>query len=272
MNHSLDNPYRGESRGRSDPVDVDVEEPDTLGEPGFHRAPGETALLLDGAGPVDISGYPGRLIAVEGTDGAGRSTQIALLREWLESHGFGVAYTALKRSRLVADGLQKAKQGHTMGRLTMDLFYATDFADRLDSYILPSLQAGFVVLTDRYIYSTMARSIVRGVDPEWIRDVYRFAPRPHAVFYIKTDVDRIIPRALAKGGFDYWESGMDFQEETDIYRSFRRYQGRVLEVFDTLASQHQLTVVDANQSVRDVFVRLRSGVREVVASMKGARV
>jgi dTMP kinase len=262
------------SRPHPDPrlaAHVDDEE-DLLGEVGFRRAVEDAPLLLSGAGAVDISAYPGRLIAVEGTDGTGRSTQIALLREWLESHGFGVAYTALKRSRLVADGLQKAKQGHTLGRLTMDLFYATDFADRLDGYILPSLQAGFVVLTDRYIYSTMARSIVRGVDPTWIRDVYSFAPRPHAVFYLKANVDQIIPRVLAKGGFDYWESGMDFQEEIDIHRSFRRYQERLLEVFDGLAASHSLMVVDANQSVRDVFVTLRAGVRAVVASMKGARV
>jgi dTMP kinase len=144
---------------------------------------------------------------LEATDGAGRSTQIALLREWLESHGFGVAHTALRRSRLAADGLKQAEQGHTLGARTMDLFYATDLADRLENFILPSLRAGSVVLTDRYIYSTIARAIVRGGEPDWIRDVYRFAPVPHAVSYLRVDLDHLTPRVLAGGGFDYWESG-----------------------------------------------------------------
>jgi dTMP kinase len=235
------------------------------------RAIGPSELIIDGSGPVDISEYPGRLIVVEGTDNAGRSTQIALLREWLESHGFGVAHTALRRGRLAAEGLYKAKQGHTLAARTMDLFYATDFADRLNNFIIPSLRAGFVVLTDRYVYSMMARSIVRGVERTWVRDVYRFAPRPHASFYMKIDLDQLIPRALAKRGFDYWESGMDFQEENDIYDSFIRYQSRLLKVYDELAVEHQMEVIDANKSIRESFVALRDGVMNVVGSMQGAQ-
>ncbi|MEM7227174.1 MAG: thymidylate kinase [Planctomycetota bacterium] len=229
-------------------------------------------MFIDGSAPVDISEYPGRLIVVEGTDNAGRSTQIALLREWLESRGFGVAHTALRRGRLASEGLESAKQGHTLAPITMDLFYATDFADRLDNFILPSLRAGFVVLTDRYVYSTMARSIVRGVDPEWIGDIYQFAPRPHASFYLKIGLEHLIPRVLAKRGFDYWESGLDFQEESDIFASFVRYQTRLLNTFDQLAVDHDLRVVDANGSIRDSFVALRDGITEVVSSMQGARV
>ncbi len=226
-------------------------------------------LRPTGAGPVDISRYPGRLIVVEGTDGAGRSTQMALLREWLEARGYGVAHTALTRSRLVGEGLRKAKQGHTLGRQTMDLFYATDFADRLENQILPALRAGFVVLTDRYIYSAMARSIARGGDPEWVRRVYAFAPQPHAVYYLKIDVARLAPRVLAKGGFDYWESGLDCQEETDTYRSFVRYQKRLLGIFDQLADQQSFTVIDANRDVLPVFRDLKSGVTKIVSSMQG---
>jgi dTMP kinase len=251
-------------------VAVEIEVGDSILEPGRQRGVVANGFVIDGHSPVDISTYPGRLIVLEGTDGTGRSTQIALLREWLESRGFGVAHTALKRSRLAADGLQKAKQGHTLGRLTWDLFYATDFADRLENFILPALRAGFIVLTDRYIYSTMARSIVRHVDPEWIREVYRFAPRPHAVFYLKVDLEHLTPRVLAKGGLDYWESGMDYQEETDIYRSFVRYQRRLLGVFDDLARQYGMRTVDANGSIRAVFGCLKAGVLDVVSSMKGA--
>jgi dTMP kinase len=130
---------------------VQVQVPEVVREPGFATPVAEKQHAVDGRGPIDISDYPGRLIVIESTDGAGRSTHIALLREWLESHGFGVAHTALKRSRLAAEGLAKAKEGHTLGRATMDLFYATDFADRLENFILPALRAGFVVLTDRYI-------------------------------------------------------------------------------------------------------------------------
>jgi dTMP kinase len=251
---------------------VELEIGESLREPGYDSASRGERPIINGAGPCDISTCPGRLIVLEGTDGTGRSTHIALLREWLESHGFGVAHTALKRSRLAAEGLQKAKQGHTLGRLAMDLFYATDFADRLENFILPALRAGFVVLTDRYVYSTIARSIVRHADPEWIREVYRFAPVPHGVFYLKVDVAHLTPRVLTRGGFDYWESGMDFQEETDIYKSFLRYQRRLLEVFDDLALQYGMKTVDANGSIHEVFATLKSGVREVVSTMRGARI
>jgi dTMP kinase len=120
-------------------------------EHGFRLLPVEALTRPSGARPVDISIYPGHLIALEGTDGAGRSTQIALLREWLETQGFGVLHTGLTRSRLAGDGLRKAKQGTILGQRTLDLFYATDFADRLETDILPALRAGFVVLTDRYV-------------------------------------------------------------------------------------------------------------------------
>lgn len=245
---------------------------DTTSEPGFVHAAAQKDYFLDGSPSVDLAAYPGRLIALEGTDNAGRSTQIALLREWLESRGFGVTYTALRRGRLAADGLQKAKQGHTLGQLTMDLFYATDFADRLENVILPSLRAGFVVLTDRYIHSIIARSVLRGTDLQWIKDVYQFAPRPHAVFYLKTDLEHLIPRVVAKRSFDYWESGMDFQEETDIFASYVRYQTRLMGVFDKLVSEYNLKVIDASRSMVDVFLTLREGVHEVVRSMRGATI
>jgi len=240
-------------------------------EAGFRVPPEHNTVSITGLEPVDVSAFPGRLIVLEGTDGAGRSTQIALLREWLESQGFGVAHTALTRSRLAGEGLRKAKLGHTLGRTTMDLFYATDFASRLETHILPALRGGFVVLTDRYVYSTIARSIVRGSDPEWIRNLYRFAPAPHAVFYLKVDLEHLAPRVLQRGGFDFWESGMDFQEETDLYRSFLRYQSRLLGAFDQLAADFRFSVVDANRDIRPVFSELRERVLEVISGMAGAK-
>lgn len=217
-----------------------------------------------GAGPVDTSEHPGALICLEGTDRVGRSTHIALLHEWLENDGYGVIRSALTRSGLAGEGLQRAKEGHTLGPLTMDLFYATDFADRVENEIIPALRAGFVVLTDRYTYASIARSIVRGSDPEWVEDIYRFAPIPDAVFYLDVDVENLVPRVLAGGGFDYWESGMDFIEERDIYGSFIKYQERILRVFGSLVDRFELVRVDANRDMKHVFGDLKDGVRQVL--------
>lgn len=241
------------------------------GEPGFRRNAPTTHPVTAAKQPADVSNFPGRLIVLEGTDGAGRSTHIALLREWLETQGFGVIHTALSRSRLAGDGLRRAKQGTTLGQRAMDLYYATDFADRLENEILPSLRAGFVVLTDRYVYSMMARSIVRIGDGAWIRDLYRFAPTPHAVFYLRVDLQGLTPRVLSRGDFDYWESGLDFQEESDLYRSFVRYQGRLLSVFEELSSEFGFRAIDANREVVPVFRDLKAGVAEIVAGMEGAK-
>lgn len=240
-------------------------------EPSYRALGQFDAFRLQGEAPFDIGDFPGRLIALEGTDGVGRSTHIALLREYLETQGFGVMHTGLSRSRLAGEGLRRAKLGTTVSQRTLDLLYATDFADRLENDILPALRAGFVVLTDRYFYSIMARSIVRGIDRSWLRDLYRFAPRPHGVLYLKVAVPDLVPRVVARGVFDYWESGMDFQEEADVFRSFVRYQERLLAVFDELAATYAFTVINAGRSVSEVFRDLKDGVMRLVGDMKGAK-
>jgi dTMP kinase len=239
-------------------------------EPGYrewHRMPPSEETF--GAGPIRIDHLPGRLIVMEGTDGAGRSTHVALLREHLEVRGFGVINTGLTRGKLAGEGLRKAKLGTTAGQRTMDLFYATDFVDRLENEIIPALRAGFVVLIDRYIYSLMARSAVRGTDRQWLQDLYRFAPKPHGVLYLKISVPRLVPRVLSKGGFDYWESGMDFQEETDVYQSFVRYQTRLLLVLDSMAKEFEFTTIDADRNEGDVFDEVKNEVDRLVADMRG---
>ncbi|MFQ3583142.1 MAG: thymidylate kinase [Chloracidobacterium sp.] len=207
---------------------------------------------------------PGRLIVLEGTDGVGRSTQIALLKTWLESSGFAVLDTGLTRSLLAGRGLKKAKEGHTLGAKTMDLFYATDLADRLENQMIPALRAGFIVLTDRYVYSLMARAIVRGASSEWIQSVYGFALKPDAVFYLKIDLSHLIPRVLTSTGFDYWESGMDFLPGDDMYDCFVQYQTRLLATFDQLARQHGFETVDATQTVNKVFSVLQRKIQKVL--------
>src|SRR5213080_328098 len=188
---------------------------------------------------------PGRLIVIEGTDGVGRSTQLHLLRPWLESSGYAVVDTEMTRSKLVGAGLKQAKTGHTLGPITLNLFYATDFVDRFESLILPALRAGFIVLTDRYIYSLMARALVRGADPRWIRSIYGLALLPDAIFYLRIGVDDLIPRVLQRGGFDHWESGMDMKLGGDLFDSFVNYQTRLLEQFDAMAVEYGLADFDA---------------------------
>ena len=211
---------------------------------------------------------PGRLIVLEGTDGVGRSTQVALLREWVESKGYAVQATGLKRSALAGEGIKKAMEGHTLGIVTANLFYATDMVDRLEKVILPALRAGFVVLTDRYIYSIMARAVVRGVDRTWIRDVFGFALVPDAVFYLQADIPHLIPRVLSARGFDYWESGMDTATQRDYFDSYVQYQTKILAEFEAMAGEYSFTPVDATSSIRDVFRALKADLKDLLADMK----
>ena len=210
----------------------------------------------------------GRLIVLEGTDGVGRSSQIALLREWLENQGYAVATSGLKRSKLAGKGLATAMEGHTLGDTTMNLLYATDFADRLEREILPALRAGFIMLTDRYIYSVIARALVRGMDPNWIRNLCSFALVPDVVFYLHADVSSLVPRVLNARGFDYWESGLDFLPGRDYYDNFIEYQRRLLAQFDAISREYGFHPIDANRSVHDVFVELQTEIKEVIADMK----
>jgi dTMP kinase len=211
---------------------------------------------------------PGRLIVLEGTDGVGRSTQIALLREWVESKGFAVQSTGLKRSELAGGGIKEAMRGHTLGNLTANLFYATDMVDRLEKVIIPALRAGFVVLTDRYTYSIIARAMVRGLDPAWIRGVFGFALVPDAVFYLHADLPHLIPRVLNARGFDYWESGMDILPSRDYYDAFVEYQTRLLAQFEAMVEEYHFRRVDATRSIREVFQDLKCEIEEELADMK----
>jgi len=215
---------------------------------------------------VEHEEYSGKLIVIEGTDGVGRSTHIAGLRTWLESRGHAVLDTGMTRSILAGRGIKEAKTGTTLGRLTMQLFYATDFVDRLENEMLPALRAGFVVLTDRYIYSAIARAEVRGVDPAWIRSIYDMALVPDAVFYLRiANPQQLVGRLFTSGrGFDYWESGMDLNLGEDLYDSFIEYQKRILKVFDRLTGEYGFQVLNASRSVRTVATDLRRGVLKVL--------
>lgn len=200
---------------------------------------------------------PGRLIVIEGTDGVGRSTQLSLLRPWLESHGYAVIDTEMTRSELAGAGLKKAKEGHTLGPITLNLFYATDFVDRFENQILPALRAGFIVLTDRYIYSLIARALVRGADLEWLQATYGLALKPDAIFYLKISLEELIPRVLQRGGFDYWESGMDMRLGADLYESFVNYQTRMIAEYDRMIDTYHFQVIDATLPAETITEQLK---------------
>ena len=215
---------------------------------------------------MKLSDLSGKLIVVEGTDCAGRTTQINLLKTWLEEQGHAVLDTGMTRSPLAGDGIRRAKEGNNLGRVTQSLFYATDFVDRLENEIAPALRAGFVVLTDRYIYSLMARAIVRGMDAAWIRSIYSVALVPDAVIYLRISVDGLIPRVIFSRGFDYWESGMDVFPGQDMYESFRSYQTVLLAEFDKLSVEYHFETVDASADVKTVFAELQRKVLRIVES------
>jgi len=216
---------------------------------------------------VSIDGCPGKIIAIEGSDGVGRSTQIVLLREWLEVQGYGVMETGWTRSSLMQPTIDLAKSSNTLNKLTFVLLYATDFADRLEKEIIPALKAGFIVLADRYIFTAMARAGVRGVDRTWVRSLYGFAIAPHLVFYLKIDVDSLIRRVLQSRGMNYWESGMDMKLGDDIHDSFRAYQRQLLKEYQSLGDEFGFRVLDARKRVNTIQAELR---RQVGEFLEGA--
>lgn len=210
---------------------------------------------------LPLDSCQGKLLVIEGTDGTGRSTQAAMLKEWLEVQGYGVMETGWTRSKLVGQAITDAKQGHSLNRLTYCLMYATDLADRLEYQIIPALKSGFIVLADRYIYTAIARGIVRGADPEWLRDLYGFAVVPDLVCYLQLSVKELIPRVLTTGKINYWESGMDMNYGDDLYDSFVTYQGALIEEFDRMAGEYgNFVTLDAREEPEVTQQRLRTAV------------
>ncbi|SPE56347.1 Thymidylate kinase [Verrucomicrobia bacterium] len=208
----------------------------------------------------------GKLIVVEGADGSGRSTQIAMLVEWLEGCGHGTVQVGLKRSTLVSEELAKAQEGNILSRTTLGLFYATDFADQLENIILPALKAGFVVLSDRYIYTLMARDMVRGMDEAWLKNLYGIALEPDAVFYLNVPPEELVQRSFAKNAsLDYWESGMDLGLSRDMFDSFLKYQAAMAQTFQRLQATYGFTIVDGLRSVDAINADLQKKIAAVLA-------
>jgi dTMP kinase len=205
---------------------------------------------------------PGHLIAIEGTDGVGRSTQIDLLRPWLELEGYAVSNTGWTRSPLLFETINDAKAGHQLTVTTFSLLYAADFADRLEHEILPSLQAGFIVIADRYMYTAFARNTVMGADPAWSRDLFGMAMVPDLVLYLDIDVESLIPRVVQGKGMDYWESGMHLSLASDMFDSFQRYQSSLIEQYRRLSQEFGFIAIDARRPIEEIQIALRTHIAD----------
>ena len=222
----------------------------------------------DGLKYLNPSDLRGKLIAIEGTDGVGRTTHLEMLQEWLEVQGYGVMTTGWTRSNLMSKTIEVAKAGNILDRWSLSLLYATDFADRLEHQIIPALRSGFVVLADRYIYTAFARDFVRSADRTWIRNVLGFALIPDLVCYLRIDVETLALRVIETTGMNYWESGMDLRLGGDLYDSFKKYQSLLIGEFDKMAPEFRFNVVDARKSPEEIQNELRGYILPVLQNHK----
>ena len=208
---------------------------------------------------------PGKLIVVEGIDGSGKSTQISLLSHWLRSQGYAVAFSEWNSSPLVRQTTRRGKRKEMFTPTTFSLIHATDFADRMESYILPLVKSGAIVCADRYAYTAFARDVARGVSRRWVRNLYRFALRPDLAFYFKVPLDVALGRIL--GGRDalkYYEAGMDLGLARDVEESFRIFQGRILEEYDGMTREMGFHIIDATLSIEEQQRLMRDILRDVL--------
>jgi len=213
----------------------------------------------------DLSTLTGVLMVLEGSDASGRTTQINMLSEWLEQKGYAVARTGLTRSVLVGEALDQAKLGNVLSPRTMSLFYATDFYDQLENTIVPALRAGYIVLADRYIFTLMARDLVRGANLEWLESLYAKAIVPDAVFLLNASPANLVDRTLnAHHELDYWESGMDIGLSRDWYDSFVKYQHRVRAEFLRLQRKYRFDTINANHGIKAMQKELRGRIEMVL--------
>jgi dTMP kinase len=221
----------------------------------------------------EAHGYPGRLIVVEGIDGSGKSTQLSLLQTFLQSEGYDVSFTEWNSSPLVKDTTKRGKKKNLFTPTTFSLIHATDFADRHERSILPPLQAGLIVLADRWAYTAFARDAVRGCDPDWLRNQYQFATRPDLSLYFRVDIDTSVARIM--GGrmqLKYHEAGMDLGLSQDPIQSFRLFQSKVLEEYDKITEEFGLTVIDGKRSVVEQQREVRKLVKPLLKGLRRAGV
>jgi dTMP kinase len=211
----------------------------------------------------DASEITGSLVVIEGMDGSGRSTQIALLQEWLESEGFAVQTSGLRRSNLVGRDIDELLAKNAATRLTLALMYATDFFDQIEHRILPALRAGTIVLADRFIFTLIARGVVRGINRDYMSGLYAMALRPHLTFWLNVRPETAFGREFKKAqAISYWEAGRDMSLSHDLYWSFIRYQTMIKREFELMAKKHNFLELDGEASVSVVNKQLRQRIGE----------
>lgn len=216
--------------------------------------------------------YPGKLIIVEGIDGSGKSTQISLLHRWLLAQGHKVFFTEWNSSLMVRRSVKRGKKKDLLTPTTFSILHAVDFADRLTYKIIPPLKAGMTVLADRYVYTAFGRDVARGVDPEWVRAVYSFAPKPDLALYFRVPIEISLQRILSgRTKLKYHEAGMDLGLSRDPVDSFRLFQGQVLTIYDELVREFGLYVIDATESINEQQQYVRALVAETLGLVKGER-
>jgi dTMP kinase len=199
----------------------------------------------------------GKLIVIEGPDASGRTSQISVIQQRLEADGHAVVTTGLRRSELIGEGILEAKRNFVLGRRTLSLFYAADFADQLENKIIPALRAGYIVLADRYIFTLMARDAVRKISRTWSHALYGFALKPDLVFYLDVDPNELIHRVFQKNfSLDYYESGADLGLSEDMFESFIKYQNMLAKEFHRMQKKYKLNPIDGNRSIEEINAEL----------------
>jgi len=217
--------------------------------------------------------FPGKLFIVEGIDGSGKSTQIALLQKWLESEGYVTFFSEWNSSPLVRDATRRGKRKRALTPMTFSLIHATDFADRMEHHIVPPLKAGALALADRYIYTAFARDVARGVSPEWVRGLYQFSVKPTVAFYFRISLEEAMKRILGgREAIKYYEAGMDLKLSEDIEESFRIFQGRIIDEYEKMVEEFGLVVIDASLSIEEQQVQMREIVAQSLEGTKKTRI
>jgi dTMP kinase len=217
--------------------------------------------------------FPGKLFVVEGIDGSGKSTQLMLLHQWLQAEGYGTVFSEWNSSPLVRDTTKRGKKKHMLTPATFSLIHATDFADRMEHNIIPLLKAGAVVLCDRYIYTAFARDVARGMDPKWVRELYSFAVKPTVAFYFRVPLEVAIKRIHdGRNGFKFYEAGMDLRLSGNSDESFRLFQGRIIEEYEKIVPEYEVTAIDATQPIEEQQTLMRQLVKAKLAQAKRLRV
>jgi dTMP kinase len=215
------------------------------------------------------TGYPGKLIVVEGIDGSGKSTQIHLLDKWLRSLGLNVFFTEWNSSDVVKEITSKGKKKALLTPTTFSLLHATDFADRYERNIYPLLQSGYFVLADRYVYTAFARDVVRGCTSNWVRKVYSFAAVPDVAFYFKIPPDVAMDRILeGRPKLKYYEAGMDLNLSNDEYESYRIFQSRIVEQYEAMAQEDRFAIIDGTLDIEDQQNQMRQHVSKLIPSQR----